>query len=237
MEQWQWQCSQDCAARTGGRDQGAHHRRDEGGRAGGGAGFRKTDRPQGDRGQCHRGILSRRIREGEAFDVTVNTPAMIDELIHAGKIVAGSRIDLARVGVGVAVKQGAPLPDIGTLEAFKRTLIAARGRPRRPVGRRLGRHSTSRPCSPASASPTRSRARPSWCPAGLWLNASSPARPRSACTDQRDSRGERRDLGRPAASRNARTTLPMPWASARARRTRTLRKRSSPRCPPERKRC
>ncbi len=72
------------------------------------------------------GVLSRRIRDGEAFDVTVNTPAMIDDLIRAGKIVAGSRVDLARVGVGVAVKQGAQLPDIGTLDAFKRTLIAAR---------------------------------------------------------------------------------------------------------------
>lgn len=72
------------------------------------------------------GVLSRRIRDGEAFDVTVNTPAMIDDLIRAGKIVAGSRVDLARVGVGVAVKQGAPLPDISTLDAFKRTLIAAR---------------------------------------------------------------------------------------------------------------
>ena len=72
------------------------------------------------------GVLSRRIRDGEAFDVAVNTPAVIDDLIRAGKIAAGSRIDLARVGVGVAVKQGAPLPDISTLDAFKRTLIAAR---------------------------------------------------------------------------------------------------------------
>jgi len=72
------------------------------------------------------GVLLRRIRDGEAFDVAVNTPAAIDELIRAGKIVAGSRINLARVGVGVAVKQGAPLPDISTLDAFKRTLIAAR---------------------------------------------------------------------------------------------------------------
>ena len=72
------------------------------------------------------GVLSRRIRDGETFDVTVNTPAMIDELIRAGKIVAGSRFDLARVGVGVAIKQGTPLPDISTVDAFKRTLIAAR---------------------------------------------------------------------------------------------------------------
>lgn len=72
------------------------------------------------------GVLSRRIRDGEAFDIAVITPAAIDEMIRAGKMVAGSRVDLARVGVGVAVKQGAPLPDIGTLDAFKRTLIAAR---------------------------------------------------------------------------------------------------------------
>jgi molybdate transport system substrate-binding protein len=72
------------------------------------------------------GRLSRRIRDGETFDVAVNTPAAIDELIRLGKIAAGSRINLARVGVGVAVKQGAPLPDISTLDAFKRTLIAAR---------------------------------------------------------------------------------------------------------------
>ena len=72
------------------------------------------------------GALSRRIREGEAFDIAVITPAAIDEMIRIGKMAAGSRVDLARVGVGVAVKQGAPLPDISTVDAFKRTLIGAR---------------------------------------------------------------------------------------------------------------
>lgn len=67
------------------------------------------------------------IRGGEeTFDVAVLTPEAIDGLIKDGKIVAGSRADLARTGVGVVVKAGAPLPDISTVEAFKRALLAAK---------------------------------------------------------------------------------------------------------------
>lgn len=67
------------------------------------------------------------IRSGEEpFDVAILTPEAIDGLVKEGKIVAGSRADLAKVGVGVVVKAGAPLPDIGTVEAFKRTLLAAK---------------------------------------------------------------------------------------------------------------
>jgi molybdate transport system substrate-binding protein len=61
----------------------------------------------------------------ETFDVAVLTPAAIDDLAREGKVVTGSRADLAKTGVGVAVKAGAPLPDISTLDAFKRTLLAA----------------------------------------------------------------------------------------------------------------
>jgi molybdate transport system substrate-binding protein len=77
-----------------------------------------------DRGTA--GALGRRITQGEAFDVAIITPVVVDDLISKAKIVAGSRIDLAKVGMGVAVKAGAALPDIGTVEAFKRTLLAAR---------------------------------------------------------------------------------------------------------------
>jgi len=63
---------------------------------------------------------------GESFDVAVLTPEAIDGLIKDGKVVAGSRADLAKTGVGVVVKGGAPLPDIGSVEAFKRTLLAAK---------------------------------------------------------------------------------------------------------------
>jgi molybdate transport system substrate-binding protein len=67
------------------------------------------------------------IKSGEeSFDVAVLTPDAIDGLIKDGKVVAGSRADLAKTGVGVAVKAGAPLPDIGSVEAFKRTLLAAK---------------------------------------------------------------------------------------------------------------
>ena len=62
----------------------------------------------------------------EGFDVAVLTPEAIEGLIKDGKVVPGSRADLAKVGVGVVVKAGAPLPDIGTVDAFKRTLLAAK---------------------------------------------------------------------------------------------------------------
>jgi molybdate transport system substrate-binding protein len=72
------------------------------------------------------GALAKRIEGGEVFDVAVITPKVIDDLAQKGKIAPGSRVDLAKVGIGVAVKEGAALPDIGTVEAFKRTLLAAK---------------------------------------------------------------------------------------------------------------
>jgi molybdate transport system substrate-binding protein len=62
----------------------------------------------------------------EKFDVAVLTPAAIDGLVKQGKIAPGSRADLAKTGVGVVVKAGTPLPDISTVEAFKKTLLAAK---------------------------------------------------------------------------------------------------------------
>ena len=72
------------------------------------------------------GGLSKRIGEGEAFDVAIITPAVVDDLAKKGRIVPGSRIDLAKVGMGVAVKEGAAVPDIKTVDAFKRMLLAAK---------------------------------------------------------------------------------------------------------------
>jgi molybdate transport system substrate-binding protein len=67
------------------------------------------------------------IRDGkEEFDVAVLTPEGIDGLAKEGKVVPGTRADLAKVGVGVVVKAGAPLPDISTDDAFKRALLAAK---------------------------------------------------------------------------------------------------------------
>ena len=67
------------------------------------------------------------IRDGkEKFDVAILTPEAIDNLAKEGKVVPGTRADLAKTGVGVVVKAGAPLPDISTVDAFKRTLLAAK---------------------------------------------------------------------------------------------------------------
>jgi molybdate transport system substrate-binding protein len=71
------------------------------------------------------GVLAKRIGDGEAFDLAIITPQVIDGLLAKGKI-AGPRVDLAKVGMGVAVKEGAPAPDIATVEAFKAALIAAK---------------------------------------------------------------------------------------------------------------
>lgn len=72
------------------------------------------------------GALSRRIQGGEAFDVAVVTPAAVADLAGKGKVVDGSGVNLARVGVGVMVKAGAPRPDISSVEAFKQALLAAK---------------------------------------------------------------------------------------------------------------
>ena len=70
--------------------------------------------------------LMKRIGAGEAADVAILTAAAIDELTREGTLAAGSRIDLARSVVGVAVRAGAPKPDIGSPEAFVRALLDAR---------------------------------------------------------------------------------------------------------------
>ena len=72
------------------------------------------------------GQLVKRIDDGEAFDVVMVSPGAIDELIKKGKIAAGSRVVLARVGVGVMVKEGAARPDISSVDAFKKSLLAAK---------------------------------------------------------------------------------------------------------------
>jgi molybdate transport system substrate-binding protein len=70
--------------------------------------------------------LKKKIDTGENFDVAVLNPPVIDALIKDGKIVAGSRADIGRAGLGVAVRAGAPKPDISSVDAFKRTLLAAK---------------------------------------------------------------------------------------------------------------
>ena len=67
-----------------------------------------------------------RLRRGEPIDVVIMVGDALGNLIKQGKVVANSRVDLARSGIGIAVRAGAPKPDISTLEALKRTLLAAK---------------------------------------------------------------------------------------------------------------
>jgi molybdate transport system substrate-binding protein len=67
-----------------------------------------------------------RIGGGEAVDVAILSAALIDDLVRQGKLAADSRVAVARSGLGLAVRAGAPKPDISSAEAFKRTLLDAK---------------------------------------------------------------------------------------------------------------
>jgi molybdate transport system substrate-binding protein len=71
-------------------------------------------------------MLVKRIEDGETPDVVVLSRAGIEALEKLGKLAAGSDVTLASSGVGIAVKAGAPKPDISTPEALKRTLLATK---------------------------------------------------------------------------------------------------------------
>ena len=72
------------------------------------------------------GQLQKRVDGGETFDVLVLSPKGIEDYIKSGKIVAGSSANLAKVGVGVMVKEGAPKPDISSVDKFKQALLQAK---------------------------------------------------------------------------------------------------------------
>jgi len=71
-------------------------------------------------------VMKRRIEQDEPFDIAVLVNFQADDLIRKSRLVADSRADVMRSGIGVAVKRGAPKPDISTVAAFKRTLLAAK---------------------------------------------------------------------------------------------------------------
>ena len=72
------------------------------------------------------GAMKARVMAGEAADVIVLTGALIDELIQQGLVVAGSRVDLGRVGTGVAVRAGTPMPDVRDTRVLRGNLLAAK---------------------------------------------------------------------------------------------------------------
>lgn len=67
-----------------------------------------------------------RLARGEPVDVVILASTVLDELIEQGKVVRGSRVDLVRSSIGMAVRAGAPKPDISTVEALIRTLLEAK---------------------------------------------------------------------------------------------------------------
>jgi molybdate transport system substrate-binding protein len=70
--------------------------------------------------------LQKRIAAGEAYDVIIIIDTAIDDYIKSGKIVPGSRVDIAKSGIGVGVRAGLPKLDIGSAEALKNALLAAK---------------------------------------------------------------------------------------------------------------
>lgn len=72
------------------------------------------------------GAMKARVLAGEAVDVIILTGALIDELIASGHVAAGSRADLGKVGTGVAVRAGAPLPDVSSAQGLRAALASAR---------------------------------------------------------------------------------------------------------------
>jgi len=70
--------------------------------------------------------FERRHQAGEKFDILISGSSPVDEWIKAGRLIAETRKDIARSGIGVAVRTGARKPDITTVEAFKRALLDAK---------------------------------------------------------------------------------------------------------------
>lgn len=70
--------------------------------------------------------IMKRMKSGQVFDAVIVASDSLEELIDTGRIMAGSRSDIARSGVGVMVRAGAPKPDLSSSEAVKRAILAAK---------------------------------------------------------------------------------------------------------------
>ncbi len=70
--------------------------------------------------------IASRLAGGEAIDVVIVADAALEQLLRDHRIVPGTRVDLARSAIGMAVRQGAPKPDISSVDALRRTLLAAK---------------------------------------------------------------------------------------------------------------
>jgi molybdate transport system substrate-binding protein len=90
--------------------------------------------PQFERTSGHRvsivfgtvGEMADRVQKGEVADMVIASGPQIESLEKLGKVVAGTRTDLAKTGVGLFVRKGAHKPDISSVEAFKRAMLASK---------------------------------------------------------------------------------------------------------------
>ena len=71
------------------------------------------------------GALTDRLAKGEPADVAIVSDRQVDELETSGKVLPGTRVDVARTGVGAFVRKGSPKPDMSSVDAFKHALQAA----------------------------------------------------------------------------------------------------------------
>ena len=69
--------------------------------------------------------IVKRLAEGDVYDIVIVTPAVIEQATKDGKLLAGSRAPVGRVGAGIIVRNGATTPSVGTVEALKQALLAA----------------------------------------------------------------------------------------------------------------
>jgi molybdate transport system substrate-binding protein len=72
------------------------------------------------------GAMVSRIQKGEAVDVAIVTTSQVAALVTQGKIVSGTQANIAKVGMGMGARAGAAKPDISSVDAFQRTLLAAK---------------------------------------------------------------------------------------------------------------
>jgi len=72
------------------------------------------------------GEVRQKVTAGEGVDVVIVTDTVLEQLAGSGLVVSDTRADIARTGIGVAVREGAPKPDIATTEAFKQALLATK---------------------------------------------------------------------------------------------------------------
>jgi molybdate transport system substrate-binding protein len=71
-------------------------------------------------------VLKTRIEGGEPFDVAILTPPLLSDLIAKGKVAGTGHVEVARVGLGLMIRTGSPTPDVSSVDAFRKSLLAAK---------------------------------------------------------------------------------------------------------------